>query len=164
MEKKRNKRGKGLPLRRISREWALRYLYQLDISDDEVTDFSLGWFWKQVDEDEGEDRLGDREKRKCRRQALELIQGVMDHIKTLDVHIDREAKNWDLDRIAAVDRNILRIATYEIFHAEKVPGPVSINEALEICRSYGGGEESRPLINGILDKLLKKFDAGELTD
>ena len=128
-----------------------------------MTDFSLGWFWNQIEEGD-EDQLGDREKRKCRKQALALIEGVLDNLKTLDLHINREAENWDIERIAAVDRNILRIGTYEICHAEKVPGPVSINEALEICRSYGGGEESRPLINGILDKILQKFEAGELDD
>jgi transcription antitermination factor NusB len=158
----KKKKHTRLPLRRISREWALRYLYQLDVSQEEMSDFSLGWFWGQVDE--SEDKLGDREKRKCRKQALELITGVLDHIEELDKRIDQEATNWDIERIAAVDRNILRIGTYEIFHAEKVPGPVSINEALEICRSYGGGEESRPLINGILDKILRTFEAGKLED
>lgn len=156
------KKRKGPPLRRISREWALRYLYQLDISDQPLSDSSLAWFWNQLDDDD--DRLGDKERAKCQRKALELIKGVLSQKTELDAYINREAINWDFDRIAAVDRNILRIGAYEICFEEKIPGPVSINEALEICRSFGGGEDSRPFINGILDKILRKFEAGELTD
>ena len=157
----KNKR-KGPPLRRIVREWALRYLYQLDISDEELSDSSLAWFWNQLDDDD--DLLGTKEKAKCRRQALVLINGVKSNQEELDIYINREAVDWDIKRIATVDRNILRIAAYEICHVEKVPGPVSINEALEICRSFGGGEESRPFINGILDKILRQFEAGKLAD
>ena len=144
-----------MPLRRISREWALRYLYQLDVSGDEMTESSLSWFWAQMDE--SDDKLEAREIRKCRKLALTLIRGVLQHVDTIDVDLERVAKDWDLDRIAAVDRNILRIGIYEICYVNSIPTAVSINEALEICRSYGGGEHSRPLINGILDKISREF-------
>ncbi len=144
----------GLPLRRIAREWALQYLYQLDISGEEMSDRSLAWMWKQVAEEQPD--LGDREIRKCQANALTTISGVLEHKEEIDQKINEQAQNWNMDRMATVDRNILRVAVFEICYVDDVPAPVSIDEALEICRTYGGGEESRGFINGILDKIYQQ--------
>ncbi len=140
----------GFPIQRTARKWALQYLYQLDVSGEDANDNTLAWFWQQIQE--GNEGVGEKEWRKCQERAVELIQGVRKHVAELDVKIDGYAVDWDVKRMAAVDRNILRLAAFELLFDE-TPGAVSIDEALEICRVYGGGEESTAFINGILDRI-----------
>ncbi len=143
-----------LPLRRMAREWALQYLYQLDVAGEEMTDQSLEWFWRQQQQAGAE--LGAREWRKCRETTLEMVRGVLTNKDFIDQKINAQATNWDLGRMAAIDRNILRLAVYEICFEAEIPPPVSINEALEICKTFGDGEESTGFINGILDNIHKE--------
>lgn len=81
-----------------------------------------------------------------------LIRGVLEHRDEIDADIKGIAKNWDLHRIAAVDRNILRLAIYEMRHREDIPPVVSINEAIEIAKRFST-EDSSKFVNGILDKV-----------
>jgi N utilization substance protein B len=131
--------------RRNSREAALQFLYQ--------EDFTLG-----PDQQFGYD-LAERfdlfcalfqVNKKARAYALLLLQGISDNLAEIDRLIVDTASNWRLVRIAATDRNLLRIAIFEMLHLADVPPQVAINEAVEIAKRFAG-EESPKFINGVLD-------------
>lgn len=89
--------------------------------------------------------------------ADHLVEGTVDNIESIDVLLARHAEHWRVSRMAAVDRNILRVATYELLHETQTPAPVVINEALEIARKFSTSE-SIQFINGILDSIRKESD------
>jgi N utilization substance protein B len=94
--------------------------------------------------------------------ALELLRGTMLHLERIDTLIRESASNWRMERIALTDRNLLRIAVYEMLFSEDAPDQVVINEAVEIAKRYGT-EESPPFVNGILDAVrvvIRVSDAG----
>jgi N utilization substance protein B len=83
-----------------------------------------------------------------------LIAGVKDHQERIDALISEVAENWRLDRMAAIDRNILRLGAYEMLFCSDVPARVAINEALELAKRYSTAQSSR-FVNGILDRMLQ---------
>ena len=126
------KRSKG-------REVALQVLYQLEqnagVNPDELRLFV-------------ERRLRDE---KVREYAEVLISGVRKHLVEIDGLISQAAENWRIDRMAAIDRNILRIGAFEIIHRTEIPRKVAINEALELAKRYSTAHSSR-FVNGVLDR------------
>ena len=84
--------------------------------------------------------------------AVPLVAGVVEHRQEVDERISRYAENYHLDRLAVVDRNVLRLAIYEMLHRPDIPPVVSINEAIEIAKRFGTEESSR-FVNGILDRV-----------
>jgi N utilization substance protein B len=88
--------------------------------------------------------------------ARELFRGTAGNIEGLDQLIRKHAANWRLERMAAVDRSILRLAAYELLHNPKTPPRAVINEALEMARRFSG-EGSVEFVNGILDTILKSL-------
>lgn len=122
------------------REIALQVLYQLeqnpDIPPEEVRGF--------IDR-----RLRDLD---LRTYADEMISGVRSNQRRLDELIGKVAENWSLERMAAIDRNILRLGAFEMLHCPEVPVKVVINEALELAKRYSTAQSSR-FVNGILDRL-----------
>jgi N utilization substance protein B len=138
--------------RRNSREVALQFLFQ--------EDFTLG-----PDQQYGYD-LAERfdlfcslfqVNKKARPYAFELLQGVSAEIARLDLLIGEAATNWRLERIAPTERNLLRIAVYEMLTREDVPPQVAINEAVEIAKRYAG-EDSPKFINGVLDSVKGRLE------
>lgn len=137
--------------RRISREAALQFLYQEDftITSDQqfgydlVERFDLFCALYQVN-------------KKARSYALALLQGITDNLEQVDGMIAEAASNWRLARIAATDRNLLRIAAFEMLKMEDVPPQVAINEAVEIAKRFAG-EDSPKFINGVLDAVRSKI-------
>lgn len=81
-----------------------------------------------------------------------LVRGVVEHYEELNAVIRRHSTNWRLERMAIVDKNILRLAAYELFHEADVPRKVAINEAIEIAKKYGS-EDSPSFVNGVLDRV-----------
>ena len=81
---------------------------------------------------------------------------MLENLKDIDETISEQVKNWDMDRIAKVDRNILRLAIYELLHREEIPPVVSINEAIDIAKKFST-EKSGRFVNGILDKVKTKL-------
>jgi transcription antitermination protein NusB len=126
--------------RREGREAAVQYLYQLDIHGDPTADLRKD-FWGLR---EGTDKV--------RAFAEALVNGVLQHRAELDERIRKYAQNFQLERLNVVDRNILRLAIFEMFHNLEVPPIVAINEAIEIAKRLGG-EDSGKFVNGILDKV-----------
>ncbi len=134
-------------MRRISREAALQFLYQ--------EDFTIG-----PDQEFGYD-LAERfdlfctlfqVNKKARTYAVELLRGVAGNLGRIDNLIAEAASNWRLTRIAATDRNLLRIAVFEMLEVADVPPEVAINEAVEIAKRFSG-EDSPKFINGVLDAI-----------
>lgn len=126
--------------RRDGREAAIQYLFQQDVQGDRTTDFSVD-FWKLRESST-----------KVQDFAKALIDGVNAHLTEVDARISKYALNFEIGRLAVVDRNILRMAIYEMLHCLDVPPIVAINEAIEIAKKFGG-DESGKFVNGILDKV-----------
>jgi transcription antitermination protein NusB len=127
--------------RRIARELAVQFLYQYDLSGGSLEE-ALPLFW-QTQSEVGEDG---------RKFAEELVHGVVERRAAIDERIAKYTDNWDLPRIAAVDRNILRLAMYEMLFRDDIPPVVSINEAVDIAKKFST-RESGAFVNGILDRL-----------
>lgn len=90
--------------------------------------------------------------------AWKILKGVIEHLKEIDEIIGKAAPEWPLDKIAIIDRNILRIGLYELLHADpnEVPPKVAINEAIEMGKNYGGPSSSR-FINGVLGTVFREL-------
>jgi len=125
-----------------SRETALKILYRLDITGEEV-DSVLDDFWQ--DHKHVED---------VKEFASRLVKGVVDKKSELDRIIIVHAENWSLKRMAVIDRNILRMASYEILFVDDIPYKVSINEAIDLAKKYSNMDSGK-FVNGILDRIKK---------
>jgi N utilization substance protein B len=84
--------------------------------------------------------------------AQPLIDGMMEHLPQIDERIARYVENYNIERISPVDRNVLRLAIYEMLHRDDIPPVVSINEAIELAKTFGGPDSGR-FVNGILDRV-----------
>jgi N utilization substance protein B len=94
-----------------------------------------------------------------KKYAVLLTQGTRDHLEEIDAELDTLSKDWKVNRMPGVDRNLLRMAAFEMFYSnEKIPPAVAINEVVEIAKVYGG-DESPSFINGLLGTLVRKHEA-----
>ena len=129
-----------------ARERALQALYQIDVAAEGI-DEALGRFWKSFEPVE--------------REVMELaeatVRGVAAHRRQVDDTIEEVSTNWRLDRMAKVDRNVLRLAVYELLRTD-VPVKVVINEAIELGKKYDS-ESSGAFVNGVLDKVAAGLPA-----
>ncbi|HEY7650510.1 MAG TPA: transcription antitermination factor NusB [Methylomirabilota bacterium] len=131
--------------RRKAREVALQFLYQLDLHGDDDPSPHAADFWARHPVDE-----------ETRVFAEALVRGTKQHQAKADDLIRQYAEHWALERMAVVDRNILRLAVYEMLWGGGVPTKVVINEAIEIAKKFGTGDSSR-FINGILDRVHREL-------
>ncbi len=125
-----------------AREFAVQFLYQLDITRRDI-DSSLVDFWQNSEEEVSDE---------VKNFASELIKGTIDNLSALDKKLSQHATNWQLERMAVVDRNILRLGAFELLFRADIPPKVSINEAVDLAKKYSGLEAGK-FVNGILDKL-----------
>jgi len=132
--------------RRQARELALQLLYELDLRGEADPGEALEEFWRRQGE------LPDE----VRSFAEALVRGTKAHQEKIDELIGRFAERWDLDRMAVVDRNILRAGIFELLWAGDAPPKVAINEALEIARKFST-EKSTRFINGLLDRVRREL-------
>jgi len=130
--------------RHKGRIFALQLLYALDFNDS-PQDQTIKLFW------EGIHVTGE-----VKEFADLLVAGMLSQQEKIDGILEKYSENWSLDRMAGVDRNILRFAVYEIMHMPDIPPNVTINEAVEIGKKFGT-EDSGAFINGILDRIAKDF-------
>jgi transcription antitermination protein NusB len=129
--------------RRKAREYALQILFQRDFIQGNPEIESKHDFWADK-----------KEKQEIKEFAENIVSGTIKNLSDIDGAIQKAADHWDMKRMAAVDRNILRFATYEILCRKDIPSAVTINEALEIAKKYSSSE-SAPFINGLLDKIAR---------
>jgi N utilization substance protein B len=138
----------GVGSRRRARECALQVLYSLDLNPGWSVDQALAGFWRDFDEEKGIDA-------QTVAFAEKLVRGAQDNLAELDKVIQAASKNWRLERMARVDRNILRLATYELRHEHDIPAKVVINEAIEVAKRFGTAE-SPAFVNGLLDRIAQE--------
>ena len=131
--------------RRKAREYALQMLFQWDITRDAVDQIAANFF---VNYDEPPPVV---------EFASLLVSRTVEHVEEIDALIQHHAEHWRLDRMAVVDRNLLRLATQEFIYDKETPKSVVINEAIEIARRFSS-QESPQFINGILDSSKKELE------
>ena len=152
-------------MRREARERAVQFLFQCDMNVPEKLDEALDHFWNSqraaaLAIEKGGATYGQplelppptTQEAALRLFSDPLIRGTLAHRTEVDALIVKHAKNWDLNRIAVVDRNVLRLAIYEMCHRDDIPPVVSINEAVDIAKRFST-EDSGKFVNGILDKV-----------
>jgi len=130
--------------RTLAREHALKILYQFDITKRPM-EAVVDSYWK-AEETKDQEIIT---------YASLLAQGVSGHIEAIDHKISDYATNWQIKRMAIIDRNVMRIGLFELQHTTDIPPKVAINEAVELAKKYGDLESSK-FVNGILDKIHKK--------
>lgn len=141
-----------------ARELAVQFLFQLDLRGDEV----IGSLHEFIE--------GETDDKDVQEFAARLILGAKGRQEDTDRCLQQVARNWDLSRMAALDRNVLRMAVFELLHCPDIPPKVTINEAIEIGKKYSTSN-SGAFINGILDRVrldriegsAQKDDTGEQT-
>ncbi len=126
-----------------ARELALQFLYQLDLRGESLYPEAREFI--AAEERDAE----------TTRFALRLVQGTHENRADIDQMVQAVAQNWNISRMAVVDRNVLRLATYELIHCPDVPPKVAINEAIELGKRYST-QNSGAFINGILDKIMNR--------
>jgi len=129
--------------RRKSREFALQVLFQLNITkQDPIKAFAQS---KENFSKEESDEF-----------AEQIVLGVQKHLQEIDRLIEKYSENWRLDRISLIDRNILRMAIFELLYCEEIPPKVTLNEAIDLGKRFGT-DDSGSFINGILDRIQNEF-------
>ncbi|MDA8422896.1 MAG: transcription antitermination factor NusB [Nitrospiraceae bacterium] len=141
--------------RRKAREHALQILFQIDIKKGKPSAAILKHFWAEYQPDD-----------EVKAFAEEIVKGTFKHVAKINELIQECAQNWTLERMAVVDRNVLRMAIYEILYRMDIPTSVTINEAIEIAKKFGT-DESGAFVNGILDRVARltgKLDEGKIEE
>jgi N utilization substance protein B len=151
--------------RREARERAVQFLFQYDLNPPENLDQALEEFWESqreaaLAEDKSPAHWGEPvclpppapEELEERQFAEPLIRGVIEHRDEIDQLIRKYLQNWDFNRLAVVDRNVMRLAVYEMLHREDIPPVVSINEAVDIAKKFSTADSGK-FVNGVLDRI-----------
>lgn len=134
--------------RTSARRAALQVLYTSEITDESPAAIAEGDL--RLDEDGP-----------LPEYALKLVLGVESHRCAIDNHLAATSENWSLARMPIVDRSILRLATFEMMYVDDVPTSVTINEAVELAKDFGGEDESHRFVNGILGRIAKLLEGEE---
>jgi len=145
-------------MRHDAREWALQFLFQSEFNQEASLEKGFELFWQQIGEtapNEGKDQP--RPSAKARLFTEELVRGVIAHHPDIDPLIAKYAEHWGIERMGTVDRNAMRIAVFEMLYRDDIPPVVSINEAVELAKSYSTIESGK-FVNGILDRIRKGLD------
>jgi N utilization substance protein B len=154
----------GMRKRREARERAVQFLFQHDLNPPEDLGSALNQFWDAQRMSDFLESHGptwgekvhlpppNSEESATRLFAERLVRGVLEHREQLDDIIRKHAKNWDLHRMAAVDRNVMRLAIHEMHHRDDIPPVVSINEAVDVAKKFSTADSGK-FVNGILDKV-----------
>jgi len=136
--------------RRLSREFALQYLYSCDLKNEyDSKDLHKSWETvcdhNKIDIDSPQYEFAEK-----------LIRGIVENKDKIDTIIQQHSTNWSFSRIAIIDRNLLRIAVYEIMFLDDIPAVVSIDEAVDIAKKYSTPDSGK-FVNGVLDKIKQEF-------
>lgn len=134
--------------RRKGRELALHLLFEWSVQGGDIKKLSKE-FWEVTPCKEG-----------IKEFAQWIVFDTVSHIDEIDSWIKKVSRHWDIDRINLVDKNVLRLAIFEMLYADDIPCAVTINEAIEIGKLYGT-DESSSFLNGILDKVMSKSNCEE---
>lgn len=125
----------------------MQLLFQLDLNRRMEVDSALGSFWESHGTVDASARMF----------TESLVSGVRSSIEELDDRIAGVAQHWDVDRMGVIDRNVIRVAVYEMLRMMDIPPVVSINEAVDIAKRFGTSESGR-FVNGILDRICESLE------
>ena len=131
-------------MRHTARETAFQTIYQIDLGGNHP-ELALKMMLEQ-------ETLSKTDVAFCTR----LVRGVMGHLEEIDQAIQQSTEGWTIDRMMSVNRNILRLAVYEMMFCDDIPNKVALNEAIELAKVFGD-DDSRSFVNRILDKILNKI-------
>ncbi|MCB1007377.1 MAG: transcription antitermination factor NusB [Acidobacteria bacterium] len=147
--------------RRLAREMAIQMLYQRDLAESALaaifSSFDVPDFLSEREEggaarSDAHSRLA--EAKDAFEYARRLVEGTVSHLTEVDDLLSQQADHWRIERMPAVDRNILRLAVFELVHEPDVPKLVVLDEAVELAKRFGSDQSAR-FVNGLLDGLLK---------
>jgi len=156
--------------RRQGREWALQMLFQADLNPGLDTDMAIPKFWRQqwtcqMEEAEKQDGAVEQETskpvedrvapQKIRLFTENLVRGVLGHLAEIDDKLQSYTQNWPMHRMGSVERNVLRLAFYEMIYCTDVPPAVVLNEAIDLAKYFSSADAGR-FVNGVLDRLNKE--------
>jgi N utilization substance protein B len=138
-------------IRREGREAALQFLFSHDLNEAVDPDAAEAFWTLRPTRD------------RTKRFALRHLRGIIAEIQVIDEALTAATENYRLERITPVDRNILRLATYELMFREDIPTAVTMNEAIEVAKRFGA-EESPKFINGVLDRIRRECESSPPTE
>lgn len=138
----------GAPNRHLLRLWAVQFLFQRDYNRFDTWEEALDLFLENKRR---------KMSKKMRAFFADRIDGVSLNLEALDKEIKRSSENWDMHRMGGVDRNVLRLAFYELLHCPDVPPVVAVNEAVQLAKELSS-DESGKFVNGILENVIRKLD------
>ncbi|SEB69167.1 transcription antitermination factor NusB [Paenibacillus sp. GP183] len=141
--------------RRVAREIALQSLYQIEMNHVSPMDAVTSVIEEAENDNESELEVADE--KLSPDYIVELVEGTFTHKKEIDILLEEYLKGWQMDRLSRIDREVLRLAVYEMVYRDDVPPKVVVNEAIELSKHFGT-EESGKFVNGVLGKMIKELD------
>ncbi|WP_018751506.1 transcription antitermination factor NusB [Paenibacillus sanguinis] len=141
--------------RRLAREIAVQSMYQMEMNEVDAEEAVMMLLTEAAGENESEVELSDIDATKA--FVLELIEGTWGHKEAIDELLVDYLKGWQLSRLSKVDRQVLRLATYEMVFRDDVPGKVAVNEAIELAKHFGTGDSGK-FVNGVLGKMIQDVE------
>ncbi|WFR60315.1 transcription antitermination factor NusB [Paenibacillus amylolyticus] len=142
--------------RRLAREIAVQSLYQMEMNEVGASE-AVNMLINEAAED-NETEVVIRDEDVMRTYVTEIVQGAWNHKEAIDGLLVDYLKGWQISRLSRVDRQILRLSTYEMVFRDDIPAKVSVNEAIELSK-YFGTEESGKFVNGVLGRMIQEVDA-----
>ncbi|MCM3698290.1 transcription antitermination factor NusB [Paenibacillus macerans] len=141
--------------RRLAREIAIQSLYHMEMNEVEAEEAVSMLLSEAAGENEGEVKMSEAEGDKA--FVLELVNGTWSRKDAIDGLLSDYLKGWQISRLSKVDRQVLRLAAYEMIFRDDVPGKVAVNEAIELAKHFGT-EESGKFVNGVLGKMIQDVE------
>lgn len=141
--------------RRVAREIAVQSLYQMEMNEVDGLEAVTMLLSEAAEENETGRVIGDEVQMK--EYVLQLVNGTWEAREAIDKLLAHYLKGWQVSRLSRVDRQILRLAVYELAHREDVPGKVAVNEAIELSKHFGT-EESGKFVNGVLGRIIQELN------
>jgi N utilization substance protein B len=135
--------------RRDGREWALQIIFSLDLNTRSDLDAVFDYFFETHAENDP----------KIRKFCEEIVRGVVEHRVEIDAKIEQYSDHWKIRRMGVVDRNVMRIAMYELMYCKDTPSAVVLNEAIDLAKYFSNSDSGR-FVNGILDRAGKELGKG----
>ncbi|MBA9088409.1 N utilization substance protein B [Fontibacillus solani] len=141
--------------RRLAREIAVQSLYHMEMNEVEALEAVMMLLMEAAGDNESEVKLSDEGA--TRDFVLEMVNGTWSHKEAIDGLLSDYLKGWQVSRLSKVDRQVLRLAVYEMIIRNDVPGKVAVNEAIELAKHFGTIESGK-FVNGVLGKMIQDVD------
>ncbi|BFH61686.1 transcription antitermination factor NusB [Paenibacillus azoreducens] len=141
--------------RRLAREIVVQSLYQMEMNEVDSAE-AVEMLLNEAAEENDTERVITNEI-KLKEYVLDLVNGIWSHKQVIDGLLENYLKGWQISRLSRVDRQVLRLAAYELLYSDDVPAKVAVNEAIELSKHFGT-EESGKFVNGVLGNMIRELD------